>query len=93
MKRILVACAGGVATSTVVRSKIKKALDSRGLEGRYIIEQCKVSDAPSKCHNYDVLIETTQIVGNFDCPALSGVPFLTGQGADALADKIVEILE
>lgn len=93
MKRILVACAGGVATSTVVKSKIKRALDERGMNGTYVLDQCKVSDAPSKSSNADILIETTQIVGNFDCPAFSGVPFLTGRNTDALIDQIIEIIK
>ena len=93
MKKILVACAGGVATSTVVRSKLKRALDARGLEGAYTIDQCKVAEAQSKSRSYDLLVETTQIAGTFGCPAFSGVPFLTGHGADALVDQLVDVLK
>lgn len=89
MKKIIVACAGGVATSTVVKSKLKKALDERGFAGKYELEQCKVADAPSKSNGADLLIETTQIVGTFGCPAYSGVAFLTGRGVNELMDKIV----
>nr|WP_315522434.1 PTS sugar transporter subunit IIB [Olegusella massiliensis] len=92
MKKILVACAGGVATSTVVRSKLKKALDDAGLAGSYVLEQCKVSDAPTKARSADLLIETTQIVGTFECPAYSGVPFLTGVGVDKLMPQILSDL-
>lgn len=92
MKKILVACAGGVATSTVVKSKLKKALDGAGLAGAYELEQCKVSDAPAKSHTADLLIETTQIVGTFGCPAYSGVPFLTGVGVDKLMAQILSDL-
>lgn len=93
MKKILVACAGGVATSTVVKSKLKKALDSGGLEGAYELKQCKVSDAPELSHTADLLIETTQPVGDFGCPAYSGVAFLTGVGVDDLMSKILADLK
>ena len=89
MKKIIVACAGGVATSTVVKSKLKKSLDERGFAGKYELEQCKVADAPAKSNGADLLIETTQIVGTFGCPAYSGVAFLTGRGVNELMDKIV----
>lgn len=93
MKKILVACAGGVATSTVVKSKLKKALDQRGFAGAYQLEQCKVADAPSKSAGADLLIETTQVVGKFECPAYSGVAFLTGRGVEELMDKIAADLQ
>ena len=93
MKKILVACAGGVATSTVVKSKLKKALDNAGLAGTYELEQCKVADAPAKSHSADLLIETTQIVGSFGCPAFSGIPFLTGSGVDKLMSQLLPVLE
>lgn len=93
MKKILVACAGGVATSTVVKSKLRKALDQRGFAGKYQLDQCKVSDAPAKSTGADLLIETTQVVGKFSCPAYSGVAFLTGRGVDELMDKIVADLQ
>lgn len=93
LKKVLVACAGGVATSAVVKSKLKRALDGRGLAGTYELEQCKVSEARGKSSSADLLIETTQVVGTFGCPAFSGVPFLTGRGTDELLDKIVAVLK
>ena len=42
MKKIVVACGSGVATSTAVNSKIKDLLDSNGLAGTYHIVQCDI---------------------------------------------------
>ncbi|MDT2782992.1 PTS sugar transporter subunit IIB [Vagococcus fluvialis] len=93
MKRIIVACQGAVATSTIVKSKLKNFLDENGLEGQYEIVQCKVSEAQAKSRNADLCLETTQIVGEFFCPTYSAVPFLTKRGLPELKEKILEALK
>lgn len=93
MKRIIVACAGAVATSTIVKNKLKNFLNAEGFDGTYEIEQCKVSEAQHKSRNADLCLETTQIVGEFACPTYSAVPFLTNRGLPELKEKIIQALE
>ena len=37
MKKIVVACGSGIATSTAVEAKVKDLLDNNGLSGQYTI--------------------------------------------------------
>ena len=41
MKRIIIACGSGVATSTVANQKVSAYLDEHGYSGKYQIEQCQ----------------------------------------------------
>lgn len=92
MKNILIACQGGVATSTVVISRLKKHLNQLGYEGQYTVHQSKVADATNKSRNMDIVILTTQVVGSYSCPAISGLPLLTGMNVDAFIEEVTSIL-
>lgn len=75
MKKILVACGAGIATSTAVITKIKNLLDQNGYQNQYTIKQCKISETPSLSDNADFLIATTAKPSNLNCDFISGVPF------------------
>ena len=58
---ILVACGNGIATSTVVASKIKTFLAEKGVEVE--TTQTKLMEVPGKVENYDLLVTTGQFEG------------------------------
>ena len=91
MKRILVACGQGVATSTIVLNRLRDEMASRGLDGAYSITQCKVGEVRSKADEHDFVVATAQIDG-LDIPYVNGVPLLTGIGADAVWNRIAELI-
>ncbi|WP_258008091.1 PTS sugar transporter subunit IIB, partial [Tetragenococcus halophilus] len=93
MKKILVACGSGIATSTAVNKKIKDVLDGNGYKGEYEIKQIKVTEAPALSENYDLLISTTQAPPKLKCEFMSAVPFLTGVNLQPVTDKLLEIME
>lgn len=93
MKKILVACGAGIATSTTVIAKIKNLLDSNGYQNQYSIKQIKVSEAPGLSDNADFLVSTTAEPSNLKCDFVSGVPFLTGMGKDATEKQILALME
>ncbi|EPN5990373.1 PTS sugar transporter subunit IIB [Enterococcus faecalis] len=81
MKRILVACGNGIATSTVVASKVKEYLASQGIEVE--TTQTKLMEVPGKVEGYELLITTGQFEGETgDVPVVKGMPILTGIGAE-----------
>lgn len=92
MKKLVVACGSGVATSTAVAAKIKDLLDSNGLAGTYRIVQCSIVEAPSQCADAALLVATTVAPSDLKCEFVSGLPFLTGMGRAAAEQKIVEIM-
>ena len=48
MKRILLCCGTGVATSTVVNKKLAEELKKRGHGGDFTITQCKAAEVPGQ---------------------------------------------
>ncbi len=93
MKRILLACGSGIATSTAVNGKISKILDENGFAGQYKITQTKIADAASMSENFDFLVATTMAPQNLKCPFVPGVCFLTGVNTKPSIDKILELMK
>lgn len=93
MKKVVVACGSGIATSTAVEAKVKDLLDSNGLAGTYNIVKCSIGEAVSQCADADILIATTEAPASITCPYVSGVPFLTTIGKAAAEQQILDILK
>jgi PTS system galactitol-specific IIB component len=92
MKRILIACGNGIATSTVVASKVKEYLDEQGIE--VTTTQTKLMEVPSKVQDYDLLVTTGQFEGQTgDTPVVKGMPILTGIGAEQTMTEILNYLK
>ena len=58
MKKIVLACGSGVATSTAVAKKVSDLLNANGYEGQYEIVQCAISEAAANCEGADMLVAT-----------------------------------
>lgn len=93
MKKIVIACGSGIATSTSVADKVSILLDNNGLKGQYHIVKCAVGEAPSQCEDADLLISTTVKPTKVTCAFVSGVPFLTGAGRQAAEQQILSALK
>ena len=78
MKHILMACGTGICTSSAVRDRVCRFLDSMGYVGQYDITQCRMADVPALSPTHDFLIAVTLIPGTLDIPYVNGIPFLTG---------------
>lgn len=90
MKKILIVCGAGVATSTVAAKKVEEKLRERGLEVK--IEQCKATEVAFKAADYDLVVTTTLLGDVGGIPVVQTVSFLTGIGIDKDIDKIVALL-
>ncbi|MCC1498978.1 PTS sugar transporter subunit IIB [Enterococcus hirae] len=88
MKKLLIMCGTGVATSTVVTGKVKEWLKSKGLENEVKLYQSKVADEIGKIDDYDIVVSTTVVPDNIKDKAIMGLPLLTGIGIDGLFDEI-----
>lgn len=90
MKKILVACGTGVATSTVVAKKLEESLRAKGIEVQ--VDQCKASEVGGKVHAYDLVVSTTEVDDAKGKPVIRAISFLTGIGVDADVEKIARAL-
>jgi len=92
MKKILVACGTGIATSTMAAKKLEAALKARGLDKEVKINQCTVAELPMKSPDYDLVIVTARLAQDIKVPVVQGLPFLTGVGIDKTVDEVIEKL-
>jgi PTS system galactitol-specific IIB component len=93
VKRIIVACGSGVATSNVAAEKLRNLLADRGLRG-IDVRAVDIKSLESEAKLADLLVTITpgsQRDTELGIPVLNGIPLLTGMGAAKLADQIAEM--
>lgn len=91
MKKILVICGTGVATSTMVATSIKDHLAGQGIDAQ--VTQGKVMDLVNGTPDVDLIVATTSVPDTVTVPVVAGLPFLTGIGQDATLAEIVSHLQ
>lgn len=88
MKRFIVACGNGVATSQTVALKVKKLLAGKGVKVNVDVVDIKSIDTHIKnCAGY---IAITKPRKEYSVPVFNGIAFLTGVGMDAELQKIID---
>ena len=93
MKKIVLACGAGAATSTLVAQKVATLLDANGYADKYEIVQCAISEAKDYCdEGADLLIATTVAPEGLTCPYVSGVPVIETP-VSYFNDSLVEIMK
>ena len=95
MKKMLVMCGAGHATSTVVHSKIDDWLEQNNLSNDVEITQSAVSEQIENIQNgkYDIVVSTTIVPDSIKDKVINGVALLTGIGADKVFDQIKSEIE
>lgn len=87
MKKLLIMCGTGVATSTIVTNKVKDWLKEKGYTDIKLY-QSKIADEVNKIDDYDVVISTTVVPDNIKDKVIMGIPLLTGFGTEAMFEEI-----
>ncbi|MDB7087875.1 PTS sugar transporter subunit IIB [Enterococcus mundtii] len=88
MKKLLIMCGTGVATSTVVTNKVKEWLKVKGLTEQVKLYQSKVADEMNKIDEYDIVVSTTVVPDSIKDRVIMGLPLLTGIGTEAMYAEI-----
>ncbi|MDR0297518.1 MAG: PTS sugar transporter subunit IIB [Streptococcaceae bacterium] len=88
MKKLMVMCGTGVATSTIVMSKVKDWLKEKGIENQVQLFQSKVADEMNKIDDYDVVVSTTVVSDGIKDKVIMGLPLLTGMGIEEMFAQI-----
>ncbi|MFW3625373.1 PTS sugar transporter subunit IIB [Aerococcus viridans] len=92
MKKLLIMCGSGIATSTLVTGKVNNWLKDNGLDKDVTITQSKVASEVDHVGDYDAVISTTSVPDSIKEQVINGVPLLTGVGADAVFEELKDQL-
>lgn len=93
-KKVLVCCGTGIATSVQVANKLQRLLKDRGINAT--MKECKAVEVPAQTAAFkpDAIVSTTVVKSPVEgIKVYRGVAFLTGVGADKLADEIAADLK
>lgn len=93
MKKLLVVCGAGHATSTIAVAKIEKWLKEESLTDQVKIYQSKIADELNKIDDYDAVVSTTIVPDSIKEKVTNGLGLLTGIGIDQIFVDIKERLE
>ena len=94
MKKIIVACGSGIATSTVARNALEEKLKEKGIDATQVsMDQTSIPQLRSKADQFDLAITTGKFTEDIGVPILNGLPFLTGIDEDALVEKVIDVLD
>jgi len=92
MKKLLVVCGAGHATSTIAVAKVSQWLQEQGYGDQVKIYQSKIADELNRIDDYDAVISTTIVPESIKSKVINGLGLLTGMGVDALYKDLKERL-
>lgn len=91
-RKVIVACGGAVATSTMAAEEIKELCDENNIALDLV--QCRVNEIETYMDGADLICTTARVDRQFgEIPVVHGIPFISGVGIDVLRDKILTILQ
>ena len=85
-KKVIVACGGAVATSTIAANAIVELAKENNE-----IAQVRISEIASNLPA-DLIVTTSKVKRDFGVPLITGMPFVSGLGVDKTKAKILEVL-
>jgi PTS system galactitol-specific IIB component len=88
--KIVVACGSGVATSTVIASKVQDLLDRNNLKAQIV--QCTLHEVDSYAKGAKLVVSSMPGLRVSDVPVVVAFPYITGLGTEELDEKILSIL-
>ncbi|MFU2314470.1 PTS galactitol transporter subunit IIB [Rahnella sp. PCH160] len=91
-RKIIVACGGAVATSTLAAEEIKELCAAHSIEVDLV--QCRVTEIETYMDGAHLICTTARVDRKFgDIPLVHGMPFISGVGMDALREQILTLLQ
>lgn len=92
MKKVIVACGGAVATSTVAANRIKELCKKNGIELSLV--QCRINEIESQLAGTDLICTTMRVKKSYgDIPVLTVMGFISGINEEKLEEDILGYLK
>lgn len=90
-KRIVVACGGAIATSTVAANKIRELLKENHIDAE--VKQTRITELDVEKDNADLIVTTARVKKDYGVPVVHGVAFISGVGVDKTKQQILDYLK
>ena len=87
MKKLLIVCGAGHATSTIAVAKVSAWVEKEGYSDKVKIYQFKIADELNKIDDYDAVISTTIVPDSIKDKVMQGLPLLNGMGGYQVYDQ------
>ena len=87
MKKVIVACGSGVATSQTVASKVTRLLNERQ-QSHIKVEVIDLKSLDIK--DSAAYIAITKVDKQYPIPVINGIAFLTGMGMEQELQKVID---
>lgn len=92
MKKVIIACGAGLATSTMIAEKVKTILEEAGIE--YSLVQSQIYELDSHDGNADLIITSMKIdEETYKTPIVIGTPFIMGINEHSAKEEIIKALQ
>lgn len=90
-KKVIVACGGAVATSTIAANKIIELGKQNGIDIE--IAQVRISEIESNLDGACLIVTTSKVKRDYGIPLITGMPFISGVGVEKTEKSILEVLQ
>lgn len=90
MKKILVACGGAVATSTIAAERIRELCKENNIAAD--VQQCRIPELVAQAPGTDLIVTTAKVTKDYGVPVIHGVAFVSGVNVEATEEKILDVL-
>ena len=89
-KKVIVACGGAVATSTIAANKVVELCKKNGID--VTICQVRISEIPYNLPA-DLIVPTSRVKRDFGVPVITGMPFISSVGVEKTEAAILKVLK
>lgn len=89
-RKVIVACGGAVATSTIAANKVRELGKKNGFD--IDICQCRISEIGSNLDGACLIVPTSRVKRDYGIPLITGMPFISGVGTKKTEDAILKVL-
>ncbi len=89
-KKVIVACGGAVATSTIAANAVKELGEKNGIDIE--ICQCRISEIESNLSGAVLVVPTSRVKRDYGIPCITGMPFISGVGVEKTEQDILAVL-
>lgn len=91
MKKVIVACGSGVATSQTVASKVNRMLKADKIDAK--VEAVDLKSVDRYLVDAAAYISITKLNKEYDIPVINGIAFLTGVNQKKEYEKLLKAIE